>query len=246
MVEQASGAGGSRMLWALLGALGCLVVTIAAIAAALLVFLFVPHESMEVSLDEPVAVERGLPTGAPAERAYTMTVCADERPIRVLAPSASQAGELAFSVIPGARVGLVTAGSAPDPVALAGYGWVASDATGGIVRWWQPDDFEDFSDAELAIRNILGQCEVCCASGTVVERAEGGRTVWLQDQRFSLPDGGRVGGSFAAVLARAPAGVTVYEDEMDGLPTIDLGGVIAHSEPESDQLTMLVVQLSQP
>lgn len=246
MVERSAGGGELRTLIMVVGALGCLIsMLVVLLVAGGMVFL--GWRSMPPELEGPVVVTAPAPAiEAPAERSYAMDVCADERTIRVLAPLGGPLEPSALQVIPGSKVGVVTGGAAPDPVVLARYGWVAADQAGGILRWWQPDDFEGFDQAERAIRQVLGYCEVCCASGTVVEQDSGGRMVWLQDRRFGLLDGSLIGGSFDAVVRGAPAGARVEEDEMDGLPTIDLGGATAYGEADADELTMLVVRLVQP
>ncbi len=246
MSEQVRSGGRWRLVSLVLGGLGCLSAVLVVILAAVLIYVLgTRHEPPEPPL---AAVDDAsvVPAAAPAERTYTMAVCAEPRSIRVIAPADAPLDPSALQVVPGERVGLVLADVAPDPLALARYGWVAADASGGIVRWWHPDDFGSFAEAEPAIREVLGYCEICCASGTVVERDGGRRMIWLQDPRFSLPDGGRVGSSFDRVVRGAPSGSGVEEDEMDGVPTIDLGGVTAYGSLEQDVVVMLVARLGEP
>jgi hypothetical protein len=186
-----------------------------------------------------------LPTeqAASSEREFTMTVCADERSIRIYEPTSGRLAGADLSVIPGERVGRVGQGGAPHAAELSDYGWIAAEAGGGIVRWWQPGDFEGWPEAEVGIRQVLSYCEVCCASGTVVERPDGGRTVWLQDDRFSTAQGVSVGASFSHAVSAAPPDTPVVRDEMDGMPTVDLGGATAYSAFDKDRIEMLVVQI---
>ncbi len=195
-----------------------------------------------VQLPEP-AVEPAPEPEPEVQRRTTMTVCAEERKIRVHAPVDTSLKEAMLYIEPGDQVGLVHHSRAPTGESLARYGWVAEDRVGGILRWWQPDDFADFDEAEQTIRQVLAYCEVCCAAGTVVEQDGGGRTVWLQDDRFELPSGHRIGQSFQAVAKAAPAGAQVVEDPMEGQPTIDLGGVTAYGALDRDEVTMLVARL---
>jgi hypothetical protein len=246
MTGQQKTGGRTRLVLLVVGGLGCLAAVLVVILAAVLIMALGVRTQAEI--DMPVVVETvpERPARVSEERLYSMAVCAEERDIRVLSPGGPPPDFESLQVVPGERVGLVGAHHAPDAHALARYGWVAADASGGILRWWGPGDFDSFREAEPAIREILSFCEVCCASGTVVERESGGRTVWLQDPRFSLSDGGRVTGSFGAIVRSAPAGAAVQEDEMDGAPTIDLGGVTAYGALDDDVVVMLVAQLGQP
>ncbi len=223
----------------LLGCGGVLALGVVIVAAGLLVLGPRPPASETT----PLAEASDGAAGEGEAREFSMTVCADERAIRVLSPAPSALAQDDWSVVPGRQVGRVGTVGAPDVERLAAYGWVAAETAGGIVRWWQPEAFADWSEAELGIRQVLAYCEVCCAAGTVVERAEGGRTVWLQDDRFATAQGVAVGGSFAEAVSAAPSGTRVERDEMDGMPTVDLGGATAYSAFDKDRVEMLVVHI---
>jgi hypothetical protein len=228
MNERAPSGGGARILLVAGAALGCLALVLGSLlAAGALLWLvrrgppeLVPHSSEAVDDD-----------GA-GERVRSMTVCAEERSIRLLVPT-------------GQRVGLVRGDGLLEPDELARYGWVAVDLQGGFVRWWQPDAFASLDEAEQGIAQVLAYCEVCCASGTV--RLDEGlpSLVWLEDPRFTLPGGVRVGDSFQAAVRAAPPGAELAEDEMDGLPTLSVAGCSLQASPQDDRIGQAVVSFGQ-
>lgn len=243
MVEQRGSGGPVRMTLVVLGCLGLLGATLAVIVAALVILFLGVRPQADVEL--PV-VGQANALAAPPERNVNLRVCADERPVRLLAPSGQALSDHDLDIETYQRVGALRGGEPVDPVAMARYGWVAMDEQGGFLRWWQPAAFTSLDTAQQGISEVLGYCEVCCASGTVRLSAGVPELIWLEDDRFALPGGVRVGASFDAAVRASPAGTPVYEDEMSGLPGLSLPGVLVQGSLDRDRVSSLVLPMPTP